>query len=291
MAKYEPRLSAPGKTDKNWLHTSADGHNSCIHIKGGSVLPNCVGYAWGRWYELLGKKPALSRGNAENWWGNTKDGYERGQTPKLGAVICWRKGKAGVASDGAGHVAIVEEIYSDGKIVTSNSAYGGSRWYKKTLKPPYNFGKYIFQGFIYLPMEFDEEVIYRVYAGGKWLPVVNNGEDYAGMFGRAISGIQVRLASGKTVTVRSHLSGKARDNWLAPVKKWDSTSSGYSGWKGKPTDCITMKAEGCQLKYRVHVKGGKWLDWITGYDISDYYNGLAGSYGKPIDAVQIDVDK
>lgn len=158
MATYKPRLTAPSATDKNYMHTSAGGHNSCIHIKNGSVLPNCVGYAWGRWRELLGAKPALSRSNAENWWGNTKDGYERGSVPKLGAVVCWRKGKVGVASDGAGHVAIVEEIKPDGSIVTSNSAYGSTRFYKKTIKPPYNFGKYVFQGFIYLPMEFDNEI-------------------------------------------------------------------------------------------------------------------------------------
>lgn len=158
MATYKPRLSAPSASDKNWMHSSAGGYNSCIEIKKGSVLPNCVGYAWGRWRELLGDSPKLSKGNAEIWWGNTKDGYKRGQTPKLGAVICWRKGKAGVASDGAGHVAIVEQINPDGSVVTSNSAYGSTRWYKKTIKPPYNFSKYVFQGFIYLPMDFDNEL-------------------------------------------------------------------------------------------------------------------------------------
>lgn len=157
MASYSPRLTAPDKTDKHWMHKSAGGVNECIHIKNGSVLPNCVGYAWGRWYELLGRKPKLSKGNAENWFGKD-DGYQRGQEPKVGAVICWSKGKVGVGSDGAGHVAIVEEVKSDGSIVTSNSAYGSTRFYKKTLKPPYNFGKYVFQGFIYLPMEFDNEL-------------------------------------------------------------------------------------------------------------------------------------
>ena len=155
MAKYEPRLCAPAADDRNWLHTSAGGDNACIHIKGGSVLPNCVGYAWGRWRELLDRAPKLSKGNAENWWGHTADGYERGQAPKLGAVCCWRKGQVGVGSDGAGHVAIVEEIQAGGTIVTSNSAYGGTRWYQKTLKPPYDFGKYVFQGFIYLPITYD----------------------------------------------------------------------------------------------------------------------------------------
>lgn len=157
MATYKSRLMAPSSTDKNWLHTSAGGYNSCIKIKNGSVLPNCVGYAWGRWRELLGANPKLSRSNAENWWGKA-DGYERGQTPKLGAVICWAKGKVGVGSDGAGHVAIVEQIKADGSIITSNSGYGGSRFYKKTLKPPYALKGYTLQGFIYLPMVFDNEI-------------------------------------------------------------------------------------------------------------------------------------
>lgn len=159
MAKYIPRLSAPGKEDNHWLHYKSGGVNKCVEIKNGSVLPNCVGYAWGRWYELLGKTPKLSRSNAESWW-NNDDGYERGQVPKLGAVCCWSKGVVGVGEDGAGHVAIVEQVNSDGSIVTSNSAWnkrGGTWWYKKTLKPPYIMKGYDFQGFIYLPMEFDED--------------------------------------------------------------------------------------------------------------------------------------
>lgn len=157
MAFYHPRLTAPGKQDKHWLHTSAGGVNRCIEIKNGSVLPNCTGYAWGRWYELLGKSHKLSRSNAEVWY-RKEDGYQRGQVPRLGAVACWGKGVIGVGKDGAGHVAIVEQIKADGSIVTSNSAYGGSRFYKKTLKPPYVMKGYDFLGFIYLPMEFDNEL-------------------------------------------------------------------------------------------------------------------------------------
>lgn len=153
---YAPRTTAPSTSDKNWLHYTNGGYNYCIKISGSSCLPNCVGYAWGRWRELLGKYHNLSRANAENWYGNTRDGYSRGQTPKLGAVICWRKGAAGNASDGAGHVAIVERINSDGSITTSNSNYGGTRFYMATYKYPYNVGSsYTFQGFIYNPNNYD----------------------------------------------------------------------------------------------------------------------------------------
>ncbi len=289
MANFIPRLKAPEKTDKHYLHTSAGGVNECVHIKNGSVLPNCVGYAWGRWYELLGKEPKLSKSNAEVWF-RKEDGYERGLVPKLGAVICWGKGVVGVGKDGAGHVAIVEQTNADGSIVTSNSGYGGSRWYKKTIKPPYTLKGYDFQGFIYLPMEFDApQVIYRVYADGKWQEEVSGDGSCAGLVGKEISGIQVRLSTCNKVTIRSHISGRGELNWLSAVSKWDDTSEGYSGWKGKPTDCIALKAEGHQLRYRVHIKDGDWLPWVTGYSILDYHNGFAGVYGKLIDAVQITV--
>lgn len=160
MTKFNARLTEPSTSDKNWIKTTHGGYNYCIEIKNGSCLPNCVGYAWGRWRELLGAYHNLSRGNAENWYGNTGDGYKRGSTPKLGAVICWRKGKAGNSSDGAGHVAIVEKINSDGSITTSESAYGGARFKTKTYKPSNNYylgSSYTFQGFIYPPIEFEEE--------------------------------------------------------------------------------------------------------------------------------------
>lgn len=156
MSTYTPRTTEPSFDDKNYIHYLTGGYNYCIQISNGSVLPNCVGYAWGRWRELLGKNHNLSKGNAEGWWFNTSDGYERGKTPKLGAVICWRKGLAGDESDGAGHVGIVEDVNSDGSIVVSNSAYGGKRFYTTTLSAPYNMGSnYHFQGFIYLPTEYE----------------------------------------------------------------------------------------------------------------------------------------
>ena len=154
--KYTPRLTAPAATDKNYLHYLwGGGYNHCLYIGNKSCLPNCVGYAWGRWRELLGENPKLSIQNAEQWWTH-KDGYERGQTPKLGAVICWRKGSATNSKDGAGHVAIVEQINQDGSIVTSNSGYKSTRFYLKTLKPPYSLGgSYTLQGFIYIPINYE----------------------------------------------------------------------------------------------------------------------------------------
>lgn len=151
--KFTPRKTAPSTSDKYWIHTSKGGLNECILISGSSCIPNCVGYSWGRFYEIIGKRPALSRANAENWYGYTQDGYKRSKVPTLGAVACWAKGKVGDGSDGAGHVAVVEEIKSNGDIVTSNSGYKSSRFWMQTFTKAsgYAMRGYTFQGFILPP--------------------------------------------------------------------------------------------------------------------------------------------
>lgn len=151
---FHERTTAPSSDNLYYIKTTHGGYNKCIQIENdGSVLPNCTGYAWGRFMECQTNVTDcnLSRGNAEIWYSNTSDGYERGQTPKLGAVICWYSTQSG------GHVAIVERINSDGTILTSNSAYSGSRFYMKTLDPANNYymgDAYTFQGFIYNPTDF-----------------------------------------------------------------------------------------------------------------------------------------
>lgn len=150
--KFKPRLKAPNGNDLNWIHVTKGGKNKCILIKGKSVLPNCVGYAWGRFMEILGSQPKLSLGNAELWYGHRSDGYERGKTPRLGAVICWRKGVAGNYKDGAGHVAIVEEILPDGRLRISQSGYGATkRFWTSIIPADFHLDGYVFQGFIYNP--------------------------------------------------------------------------------------------------------------------------------------------
>ena len=153
---FTPRLTAPAVNNKDYIHTSKGGYNPCIMInkKTGSCIPYCVGYAFGRAYESWGVgKPKLSRANAEDWYGY-KDGYKRGKVPKIGAIMCWRKGKAGYGADGAGHVAFVEKVNADGSVVASQSNYSGTRFYTRTMKKLYALGAgYTFQGFIYPPKD------------------------------------------------------------------------------------------------------------------------------------------
>lgn len=70
--------------------------------------------------------------------------------------------------------------------------------------------------------------------------------------------------------------------WLSEVKNLED----YAGWKESPVTDVAVKVSAGAVKYRVHVKGGSWLPYVTGYDVNDSKNGYAGN-GKPIDAVEI----
>lgn len=164
IAPFVPRL------DDNGIMGSPYWYSQNPFYLAGYGLPNCTCYAWGRWWECSDPDrtytdpPRLSTSDAENWYGYTADGYQRGQEPQLGAVICFADGPY----SGDGHVAIVEQINADGSIVTSNSAYGGAYFYTQTLQPPNYLPAtgYVFQGFIYNPN-----------AGGNpwpWPPYGNN---------------------------------------------------------------------------------------------------------------------
>lgn len=145
---YNPRLSDAGMYGNPYWYSRNPFYGA------GYGLPNCTCYAWGRFWEIGDpnhqyiNRPNLSTLDAELWW-YAGDGYSRGSTPALGAVLCLADGPY----SGAGHVAIVEQINGDGSIVTSNSAWGGAYFYTMTLYPP-NYlpaAGYVFQGFIYNP--------------------------------------------------------------------------------------------------------------------------------------------
>ena len=184
MATFTQRTEAP-TTSNAYYYANNPFYQS------GYGLPNCTCYAFGRFWEITGgDRPSLSWGNAEEWWGHTSDGYARGQTPKLGAVICWRKGVAGDSSDGAGHVEVVEAINADGTIVTTGSAWNSFLFRTKTRSNDGNWGggEYIFQGFIYNPIDFENSgtIDTTTNSGYIWAYFLNKiGNEYgiAGLLG------------------------------------------------------------------------------------------------------------
>lgn len=138
---FTPRTTAPATSDARYYANNP-------FYQSGYGMPNCTCYAYGRFWELLGSKPNLSLGNAEDWYAYA-DGYTRGNTPKLGAVIVWEN-----PGDGGGHVAIVEQINADGSIRTSNSAYNSTLFYMQDIPADYSLKDYNFLGFIYNPKDF-----------------------------------------------------------------------------------------------------------------------------------------
>ena len=146
MATYTPRLSDAGMANNRLWYSDNPFYTN------GYGLPNCTCYCWGRFWEIAGggsdTRPNLSTGNAEDWWG-ASDGYSRGSTPALGATLCLADGPY----SGEGHVATVEEIFPDGSITVSESAWGYYYFKTERLYPPYYLTAtgYIFQGFIYNP--------------------------------------------------------------------------------------------------------------------------------------------
>ena len=148
---FERRITQPSKLQSCYYASNP-------FYQSGYGLPNCTAYAFGRFWEITGVKPKLSLSNAENWF-DYNDGYERGQKAKLGAIICYRKGKAHNSQDGAGHVAVVEDIYPDGSILISESHWKGNIFNTKRLASDYFYNNTLtFQGFIYNPLNFEQKV-------------------------------------------------------------------------------------------------------------------------------------
>lgn len=152
MGKYVERLKCPEKNNK--YYTNGKYNLFAYQYDMFKLGGNCTAYAYSRMAELLGKKPTgLPTSNAENWYQDSK--FKKGSTPKLGAIICWKKGKIHNGSDGAGHVAVVERINSDGSILISESGYKSFLFRTRTIKKPYKLNGYQLEGFIYCPNEYE----------------------------------------------------------------------------------------------------------------------------------------
>lgn len=126
------RTSKPGSGNKFFITTGSGGYSRCIVGKPTdsqcNVLANCVGYACGRFNEIIGsmKYPNLNC-NAENFIERAKNTYglQVVPYPTLGGIMVWQKGATLDDNDGAGHVGIVERIDSANQIYTSESGYSG----------------------------------------------------------------------------------------------------------------------------------------------------------------------
>ena len=156
--EFKPRLTIPEKGNP-YYNRKPEGYGTSIQgypLQAGlTCLSNCVGYAAARFNEIGNYglwKYFNYPPNAEDFW-TREPKLTHSDKPALGAIIVWE----GVGSR-AGHVAIVEQINSDGSIITSESGYGAARpfWTQRRTNSNGNWGAgsdYKFLGFIYQPEE------------------------------------------------------------------------------------------------------------------------------------------
>lgn len=172
---FQMRTSKP-VNNKYYIRTVNGGYNGAIAGRpidaNANVLSNCVGYANGRFNEIIaaGKCKYQLVSNAENFIEHAKEyGLKISDKPVLGGIMVWQKGATLDDSDGAGHVAVVELVIDPNTIVTSESAYGGTAFFNSTrTNDNGRWGQgsaYIFRGCIVNPAIKGETTYYIVRSG------------------------------------------------------------------------------------------------------------------------------
>lgn len=133
---YKERYTAPEKNNKFYTYRDYGGYSSCClgnteYIAApwkGCTLPNCVGYAIGRFNEIIGCWKYGIPGNAEQLYTNAqKMGLKVGQTPKPGALMVWQGGNSQTSADGCGHVVIVSKVISPTEVIVEESGWSSTK--------------------------------------------------------------------------------------------------------------------------------------------------------------------
>lgn len=140
-------------------------------------------------------------------------------------------------------------------------------------------------------VDYTGVITYQAYTD-KWLPEVNKcdntDEGFAGLYGKAISGLRCKPEYGE-ITVQVHIKN---GNWLDKVssknyKKNDKNNpSSYAGIYGEPIDCIKIKSTKGHVDYRVHTVEDGWLAWVNSKTETGTES-YAGIYCHTIDGIQM----
>ncbi len=165
---FTMRTTRPAN-NKNFITRGSGGWSTCIkgnpRYQYADALANCVGYASGRFNEIIniarettGCTYTTLNCNAVGFKERAEAaGLKTGSTPRRGAIMCW--GKEG----GAGHVAIVERVNNSNSVYTSESGWGSSAIFWNSTRSNNN-GRwgigagYYFRCFIYLPDDVQKAI-------------------------------------------------------------------------------------------------------------------------------------
>ena len=167
----------PKKGNKYYNNKAHGGLSDAVNgypmISGLTVLDNCVGWANSRFNQII-NDPDLEGINkkfkyqlvcdAEDFIESAKrQGLKISPTPIEGGIMVWQKGPTLNPGDGAGHVAVVERVYNDGTILTSES--GWASWTFKTVRRNNANGRwgqnenYTFRGCVINPSIKDPKIV------------------------------------------------------------------------------------------------------------------------------------
>ncbi|MDR0914947.1 MAG: M23 family metallopeptidase [Oscillospiraceae bacterium] len=109
---------------------------------------------------------------------------------------------------------------------------------------------------------------------------VTTASDYAGVLGNAVDKVYISISNANV-----WYSVKLKTGTILPevLNRTD-----YAGIENSEICGLAVRAT-VPIKYRVHLKGGNWLPWVTGCDWTDANNGYAGSGTSTIDAIQVNL--
>ena len=90
-----------------------------------------------------------------------------------------------------------------------------------------------------------------------------------------------------------YMARTKKHGWLKEVKNLED----YAGWENSPITGLAIRVDKGSVRYRVHIKEikdnngniivkGRWLPYVTDYNIKDKINGYAGN-GNIIDCVEV----
>ena len=142
-----------------------------------------------------------------------------------------------------------------------------------------------------LPIEENVDVVYQSYCKKRWLSEVVNCNDkypdgYAGISAVNMECLRAKPSKG-TLKYRVHVTD---GRWLP----WVENYCDYAGNKGDIIDAVQMQLvglDGYEVFYRVSdVSNGNWKKWCKGLT-DPTGDGYAGTFGRPVDCIQIKIEK
>lgn len=262
--------------NKQYITRGAGGWSNCI--KGypmdthANVLANCVGYASGRFNEIIELARDFHECRYTNLRCNAADFIERakeaslevGMTPRVGAIMCW-----GGGNEGCGHVEVVE-IYDTAlnKLQTSASDYGGTQFYN-AIRTNDNgrwgmTGSFFFRGFIYQPKDVQDWIDGK----DKVTPNVPRDE-YKNQIQVKVPDLRVRMSG----SLQGTIVGKAKEGFYNYYEVVEN--QGYKWYRIADTQWIASRDDWTTVYPAIEFKVGDIIKVKGTHKIVDTKNNMA----------------